>query len=229
MTTLADMREPRYQVVARTLRSQIAGGQLPKGAQLPTEMELVGEGFVTRTRGRVTFVRGHGDGYVRQFGSVDDLMSLSEDTRMRIVTPLTRRVDRGTADRLRLSEDLSWCVSFVRLHGETPFCYTCVSLPATVARLLADVPEVRRAGTTSDITIIGLIDAAMPRRIAQAQQSITVGKLPASAVTHLGGRAGDPTLLVDRLYFDTEGEAVELSVSHFLPQYYSYRVQLQRG
>jgi GntR family transcriptional regulator len=241
------MAEPSYQVVARTLRAQILDGTLPEGGQVPTEsaladefdvsrqtvrrafQDLVADGLVVRTRGRGTFVRGRETGYVRQVGSVDDLMNLSDDTRLQVMSPLSRRVDRATADRLRLGDDTCWRLTFVRLHAGVPFCVTTVSLPPHVARLLDDVPELHTAGTTSDLTIIGLLDAALPRRIGQAQQSITVGELPASAAPHLAATPGEPTLLVDRLYLDTEGEVVELAVSHFLPRYYSYRVQLHRG
>jgi GntR family transcriptional regulator len=241
------MAEPSYQLVARNLRAKILDGTLPEGEQVPTEtalaaefkvsrqtirrafQDLVADGLVERTRGRGTFVRGRASGYIRQVGSIDDLMNLSDDTRMQVVSPLARRLDRATADRLRLSDDIVWSMTFVRRHHDIPFCVTTVSLPPRVARLLDDVPELRTAGTMSDLTIIGLLDEALPRRIGQAQQSITVGELPASDAPHLSASPTEPTLLVDRLYFDTDGEVVELAVSHFLPQYYSYRVQLHRG
>ena len=241
------MSEPSYQVVARSLRARIESGGLAVGEQVPTEsmlalefgvsrqtvrrafQDLVADGLVERTRGRGTFVRGGASGYVRQVGSVDDLMNLSVDTRMQVVQPLARGVDRATADRLRLGEDTVSRLVFLRLHEGTPFCLTTVSLPPAVARLLRDVPELTSAGTTSDLTIIGLLDRLLPRRIGEAQQSITVGTVPAGAAPHLGAQPGAPTLLVERLYLDTDGEVVELAVSHFLPEHYSYRVRLHRG
>jgi hypothetical protein len=36
-------------------------------------------------------------------------------------------------------------------------------------------------------------------------------------------------LRVDRLYSDSEGRTVELAVSYFLPEHYTYRVTLRRG
>jgi DNA-binding GntR family transcriptional regulator len=41
--------------------------------------------------------------------------------------------------------------------------------------------------------------------------------------------AGHPMLRVDRLYSDVSGRPVELSVSHFLPEQYTYRVTLRRS
>ena len=40
---------------------------------------------------------------------------------------------------------------------------------------------------------------------------------------------GHPMLRVDRLYTDNSGRPVELSVSHFLPEQYTYRVTLRRS
>jgi GntR family transcriptional regulator len=239
--------ELTYQMVARNLRARIHDGTFAEGEQVPTEadlaeqfdvsrqtirrafQDLVADDLVVRTRGRGTFVRSSSTGYVRQVGSIDDLMSLSDDTRMRIVQPLARRLDRGTADRLRLTDDVIWEVTFVRLYGDTPFCLTTVSLPPEAARLLEKTPDIRTVGHVSDLTIVGLLDDALPKRIGQAQQSITVGKLTAAAASHLQSQPDEPTLLIDRLYFDTEGVPVELAISHFLPHYYSYRIQLRRG
>ena len=43
------------------------------------------------------------------------------------------------------------------------------------------------------------------------------------------GSVGHPVLRVDRLYLDTDGECVELAISHFLPEHYSYRISLLRN
>ena len=40
---------------------------------------------------------------------------------------------------------------------------------------------------------------------------------------------GHAMLRVDRLYTDAAGNAVELAISHFLPEHYTYRVTLRRG
>jgi len=41
--------------------------------------------------------------------------------------------------------------------------------------------------------------------------------------------ASSPALRIDRLYVDVRGQPVELAVSHFDPDRYTYRVQLRRG
>jgi len=45
----------------------------------------------------------------------------------------------------------------------------------------------------------------------------------------VGCPPGHPMLRVDRLYSDASGTPVELAVSHFLPEQYTYRVTLRRS
>ena len=89
--------------------------------------------------------------------------------------------------------------------------------------------ELTVAGAGSQTTIIGLLDARLPAPIAEADQSITVAPADPATATQLGCPAGDPLLRIDRLYSDTAGRPVELAVSHFLPEQYTYRVTLRRS
>jgi GntR family transcriptional regulator len=239
--------EPTYQVVARQLRTQILQGDYRDGRRLPTEAELaqkydvsrqtirrafhdlVSDGLVHRTPGRGTFVHSASDGYVRQVGSIDDLIGLSEDTVMEVVRPLARRVDLMGAGRLRLSTDMVFQMEFVRIHDDIRFCATTVCLPPEVGKLLMDVPELTTVGTVSTVTVIGLLDRRLRTPIAEAQQSITVEQVSESEAASLHCPSGLATLRIDRLYFDNDGNPVELATSHFLPEYYSYRISLRRN
>lgn len=235
-----------YQVVARELRAAILRRDAEDTSPLPTEaalarrhgvsrqtvrrafQDLVAEGLVHRVRGRGTFPARDGGRYLRQFGSIDDLMALSEDTRMRVLRPLRRRVDIDGAGRLRLDSDAVHTVEFVREHGGQPFCVTTVRLPPCVGELLGDVPDLAEEGRTSAVTVIGLVDPLLEHPIAEAEQSITaVGASPGTA-RDLGCEPGRPLLRVDRTYVDVAGSPVELATSYFLPEHYSYRVRLRR-
>jgi DNA-binding GntR family transcriptional regulator len=65
--------------------------------------------------------------------------------------------------------------------------------------------------------------------IVEAAQSITVGDADAEVADAVGCAPGHPMLRVDRLYSDASGRPVELAVSHFLPEQYTYRVTLRRS
>ena len=240
-------QEPSYRVLARDLRARIQRGDFAEGQQLPTEArlaedydvsrqtvrrafhDLVADHMVYRVRGRGTFAHAAGTGYVRQVGTIDDLMGLSEDTLLEVISPLRRKVDLVSASRLRLLSDVVYEVRFVRTHDEAPFCVTTVTLPPAVAKLLSEIPELNQLGATSNVTIIGLIDAKHDEPIAEAQQSITVGTVSERDAPSLGCAVGHSVLQVDRLYLDTNSSGVELAVSQFLPEHYSYRVSLMRN
>ncbi len=235
--------EPAYQVLRQRLRDEIAAGAYPDGVRLPTESELVAEHGLSRQTVRRAFqdlvaegvvyrVPGRGSyanrGYLRQLGSIEDLMSLSEDTSMEVLQGLSRRVDVTAASRLRLEHDVVYTVVLRRLHDGAPFVVTTVHLPESVARLVLDSPELadRAVGTN---TVIGVLEPHLDQPIAEAAQSITVAPADDLVAGAVGCEPGHPMLRVDRLYSDTTGTPVELSVSHFLPEQYTYRVTLRRS
>jgi GntR family transcriptional regulator len=247
MTTRPGRRESTYRSLARELRSQILQGMYPDDRRLPTEAELaashrvsrqtvrrafqdlVAEGMVYRIPGRGTFAAPKDGTYIRQFGSVEDLMGLSVDTEMELIAPLHRQVDVDAASRLRLDSDSVHTVAFRRFHEQTPFCLTTVYLPPAVGRKLEDVPALTELGEVSTATVIGLLDTRMDTPIAEAEQSVTVALATAEVSRQLGCEEGHPVLRIDRLYRDTMERPIELAISYFLPEHYSYRVRLRRS
>jgi GntR family transcriptional regulator len=237
--------KPAYQVLREQLRDEIAAGHYSDGARLPTESELVAlhglsrqtvrrafqdlvaEGAVYRVPGRGTYASEPGR-YLRQLGSIEDLMSLSDDTTMEVLAGLRRRVDVDAASRLRLDDDVVYSVVFRRLHDGVPFVLTTVHLvPPAAQSVLAS--SALADGAVGTHTVIGLLEPHLTEPIAEAAQSITVAPADDSVVNAVGCAPGHPMLRVDRLYSDSAGRPVELSVSHFLPEQYTYRVTLRRS
>jgi GntR family transcriptional regulator len=190
--------------------------------------DLVAEGVVYRVPGRGTYASESGRRYLRQLGSIEDLMSLSDDTTMEVLAGLRRRVDVDAASRLRLDDDVVYSVVFRRLHDGVPFVSTTVHLvpsaaqPVLTSAVLAD-------GACGTHTVIGLLEPHLTEPIAEAAQSITVAPADDFVAEAVGCEPGHSMLRVDRLYSDTSGRPVELSVSHFLPEQYTYRVTLRRS
>src|SRR3984957_16160737 len=240
------VRVAASRTLATRIRNAVRDGEYADGRQLPTEgqlaatysvsrqtvrramQDLVAEGIIYRVAGRGTYPVAEEDRYVNHFGSVEELMTLSLDTECQVVSPLQRRVDVETASRLRLSSDEIFTVTFIRLHADVPFCYTSVFLPPRIGHLLADAGELSSAGRRSRVTVIGLIDSRMHGSIATAEQSISAAAAPSFAAKHLGRETGEPLLRIDRLYFGEDDDAVELAISYFDPEHYSYRVKLRR-
>ncbi|ULE34574.1 GntR family transcriptional regulator [Mycobacterium sp. IDR2000157661] len=239
---------PAYQALRDQLRAAIAAGRYRDGARLPTESELVAahglsrqtvrrafqdlvaEGVVYRVPGRGTYASDRADvqgrRYLRRLGSIEDLMSLSDDTSMEVLTGLRRRVDLDAASRLRLDDDIVHTVVFRRLHESVPFVSTTVHLtPSAAALVSAELGD----GAVGTHTVIGLLEPLLAEPIAEAAQSITVAPADGAVAAAVDCAPGHPMLRVDRLYSDASGRPVELSVSHFLPEQYTYRVTLRRS
>jgi GntR family transcriptional regulator len=190
--------------------------------------DLVAEGVVYRVPGRGTYAREPGRRYLRQLGSIEDLMSLSDDTTMEVLAGLRRRVDVGVASRLRLDDDIVYSVVFRRLHDGVPFVLTTVHLVPSAAQPVLESSALAD-GAAGTHTIIGLLEPHLAEPIAEAAQSITVAPADDVVAAAVRCQPGHPMLRVDRLYSDVSGRPVELSVSHFLPEQYTYRVTLRRS
>lgn len=251
-----ELRPVAYRTLAAQLRTAIRNGDYDGGRQLPTEeqlaasfsvsrqtvrramQDLVSEGIIYRVAGRGTYPVAEQDRYVNHFGSVEELMALSLDTECEVVSPLQRKVDVASASRLRLPSDEICHVTLVRRHAGVPFCYTSVYLPPRIGQLLTGFGELAEPGHRSRVTVIGLIDtrlaetgppsAGKPSIVASAEQSVSAAGAPAFAAAHLGCEPGEPLLRIDRLYFDADDAPVELAISYFDPEHYSYRVRLRR-
>jgi DNA-binding GntR family transcriptional regulator len=132
------------------------------------------------------------------------------------------------AGPMKLTDEELMLVVLRRLHDGIPFVLTRVHLPEVVARTVLGRDEVAE-GAVGTNTIIGLTEPHLDEAIAEAAQSITVPPADADVVTALGCPPAHPMLRVDRLYSDASGTPVELAVSHFLPEQYTYRVTLRRS
>lgn len=243
---VGDRPEPAFRRLENDLRAQIREQRFQEETPLPTEAELardygvsrqtvrrafqdlVAENLVFRVPGRGTFVTPSSGRYLRQFGSIEDLMALSADSELQVLVPLTSGVDPTAAGRLRLSDDRVTTVTFLRVHHGESFSHTVAYLPPRVASRLGDIAELSASGATSRMTLISVIDRVMDLPIQDAEQSITVAMAPPEVTHALRLPTGTPLLRIDRMYYDTNGDPVELAISHFHPGRYSYRVRLRR-
>lgn len=155
---------PAFRLLEQDLRARISQGDYPDDVPLPTEAELarqysvsrqtvrrafrdlVGDGLVSRAPGKGTFSTPPSQRYLRQFGTVEDLMALSVDSTMHVLTPLADVVDPTAAGRLTLNNGRVAAMSFLRFHEGVPFGHTRVFLPPFIRDRLGNPVELCPAG-----------------------------------------------------------------------------------
>lgn len=189
--------------------------------------DLVAEGLVYRIPGRGTFVIDAQGKYIRSSGSIDELMALSLDTDLDVLSPPTIGIDIEAAGRLHLDADDVVTMRFRRLHHGRPYCITTAYLPVTVGHGLADIAEFREAGVRRNMTGLSVVQRVTGRAIAGADQTISAISASEEAATLLECEVGDPLLRIDRLYFDHAGDVMELAINQFNPARYTYRFQMR--
>ncbi|MEJ7841639.1 MAG: GntR family transcriptional regulator [Rubrobacter sp.] len=236
---------PAYRRLYAELRGALEKGEFREGRRMPTEAELcrrygvsrhtvrqafqdlVAEGLVYRVPGRGTFAthlseRGR---YLRSIGTVEDLMEWS-DTSVELLRPISIQEDEEAARLLGLRTPEVALLVMRRHHDGLPFVLTRVYLAPALGTYLIEKDAF--AQSLPNATVIGAIEPLLEHPISGASQEITAEPLPADVAGMIGSAPGEPSLRVQRLYFDTRETPVELAISHYHPERYSYRIELRR-
>lgn len=242
-------RSVAYRTVAADLREALASGEFADGRALPTEsalcdqygvsrqtirhamQQLVGEGLVFRVRGRGTFATSEGEKpqYLRTVGSIEDVLALAEDTEIEVLEQLGRKVDIAAASRLQLRTDDIVTGMFRRLHRDLPFSVSEIFIPVEIGQKIIDSGRVPPTGVKDKITLTELIDELAPEPIGGAQQSISATIASSEVAGWIDLEVGCPALRIDRLYVDSSGRPLALTINFFNPDRYSYRLDLERS
>jgi GntR family transcriptional regulator len=237
--------KPAYQRLSDDLRSAIQEGRFGDGVRMPTEAELrreygvsrhtirqafqdlVAEGLVYRVPGRGTFVtdlsrRGR---YLRSIGTLEELMAWA-GTEIEVLHAPATRMDTKAAGRLGLPSDEVSVLDVRRLYEGVPFVVTRIYLSIEVGDRLKDEALPLLEGSE---TVLGTLERlVLPFPIAGVSQDITAAFAPPELSTLIDCQPGEPILYVERMYFDTANNPVELAISHYNPRRYSYHLELRR-
>lgn len=246
MTNLEKGRRdmPAHQRLSEDLRSALEEGRFKAGERMPTEAELaekygvhrqtvrrafqdlVAEGLVYRIAGKGTFpsnisTRGH---YVRSIGAIEDLQAFP-GTEMELLQRIELIPEEEAASSLELQSKVVAALALRRLYEDVPFGLTHVYLPPELGQRLAEAEVLPIKGPG---TVIGALEGLIPGTIAGANQVISATATPPDVAPLIDYEANQPCLRAERLYFDLEGNPVELAISFYNPDRYAYRLQMRR-
>jgi GntR family transcriptional regulator len=242
-------KQASFRLLAQSLRSDLQSGKFSIGTALPTEAELqakvglsrhtvrralqeiVAEGLIYRVPGRGTFPLGTptNGAYMRSYGSVADLMSISADTEMELVTPLETIINVEAAQRLLLTSDRVAMLRYRRIHEGLPFSYTTVYLSPELARETALATHLPELGGRKRITVIEILDTVLKGQLHSAHQSIGATACPPEIASYIDCASGEPVLRIDRTFFDQQARPLELATAYYNASRYTYRALLQRA
>lgn len=236
--------KPSYQVLADDIRNKIENGDFLPGSKMPTEAHLrdsygvsrhtvrealkqiVSAGLVDQIQGSGTYVRRrpNPDGlYSRSIGSMDDL-KMWPGTDTEIVQSFETHVDASVAARLNLNYVEVDTAILRRSFEEKPFVLTYHHVSPELGQIF------REHGLT-DLgagTVIGAAEPFLKSPIAGVQQQINAIDADEVIGTQIGVPKDTSILLIERLYYDTDGAFIEFTESFFNPRRYAFRMDLQR-
>jgi GntR family transcriptional regulator len=187
--------------------------------------ELAAEGVVVRLQGKGTTLVPRKPGAptpVWVFGSLEDMIAYGFETTYALLEQGTAPATQDIADALRLEHRaLAYRFLGTRAAGGSPFALLESWLPYQIGVQLAPMLH-------GNSPIIALIENNLGVHVAEVEQSCTAVAATRAVARHTGVRAGRPTLLIRRLYFEASGAPLALSMNACNPARFHYRVRLRR-
>jgi DNA-binding GntR family transcriptional regulator len=234
---------PRYVQVAVELSARIAAGTYPVGSFLPTEIELcdafgisrhtvrealrrlADAGLVKRRQGsgsQITATRPHA-AYVHEMRSLAGLFQYAAHTRFEIAR-IRLAVPAGDSPVDAADSRAEWLVVEGLRRDPLDGSAICVST-VYIAGAFAGIAGDLRA---HDGAIYALIEQRFGVEVADVEQAIAAGPMPAEAARDLGLSRKGFAVRVVRRYRDAEGRLMLASVNFHPAERFSYTMHLRR-
>ena len=228
---------PLYARLSQILRSRITSGEYKPKDMLPTEDEisraygvsritvrealriLADQGIIIRQSGRGTFVATPQT--LRAACSIDDLISGRQETRREWLTRRVLTASQGVSDALGLKQgDRVIEITCVGYAKARPFAFHTVTLPFRVGRRVS----VRRLG---DNTVCQYLTRVCGYRLSHVDQWTTASLADENMVNLVGISVGDPILIIQRIFVDVEGQALEFAVNKYRADGFPHHMRMK--
>ncbi|MEQ4723130.1 GntR family transcriptional regulator [Nonomuraea sp. B19D2] len=231
---------PLYFQVAQQLEAAIAGGMLPPGTQLDSEIELADQLAVSRPtmrkameflvdKGLIVRRRGVGTRVVQsqvrrplELSSLyDDLRSTGQEPATTVLSNTVEPASAAVAEALRLAEGAPViALERVRMARDQPLARMRNYLPALLLEIRTDALE--RHGLYELIRAAGI-------RLHAATQTVGARNATAAEARLLGESRGAAVLTMERVAYDDSGTPVEYGTHIYAGARYSFQMNLLMG
>lgn len=232
---------PIYHQLYVLLRQQILDGVFQPDGMLPSEFSLSERFGVSRVTVRRTLSILQKDGLVERRRGVGTfaIQTPEEDTNPPISGMLENLITIGLntqAETLLFEttvppgrvlsalglEGAEPCIKIerCRFHNQTPFSFTTIWVPPSLAPLLEDME-------LDDRPVISMLESKGVRAVS-ADQTLSAVASDDRAAQILGITIGVPLIRLRRTVFDSDGVAVLFQQSVYIPERYEYHMLLSR-
>jgi GntR family transcriptional regulator len=233
---------PLYFQLKNALRSKILSNEWKGNERLPSEAELCVEygvsrvtvrqalselmkdGLIYRDRGRGTFVTvGAGLKRLSLKGSIENLITAGEGTRIKVLSykeiPLSPHIAKIL--QLGMNQEI-FQLELVRFFPKGPFGYSFLYFPPSLGKMISP----KELSETTEI--ITFVEGKMKTKVNRANQTIDVGLADKRVAEKLSIKPKTPLLIIKRDYYSRDGSPMFVSITHFRPDLYKYRIELTR-
>lgn len=245
--TDADLRIQRGRTsataqLAEQIKALIVKQQLPPGARLPTEKELIAESGLSRITVRAAVGALESQGWVVRKQGLGTFVSepLDQELSSGVRTITEVLLDRGVTPQIEvMSFGVEPASAYVARtlgerevltirrrygDGEQPVALVTIHLPTRVL----DAAEPLRSAEPATETTYTMWEQRLATRIAEARHEIHAAGASADVAAALGLDEGAPVLVLDRVSYDHDNRPLEVVVFHYRPDRYGFSVTLPR-
>ncbi|WP_158895458.1 GntR family transcriptional regulator [Amycolatopsis anabasis] len=228
--------------LAEKIKTLIVKQQLPPGARLPTEKELIEESGLSRITVRAAVGALESAGWVVRKQGLGTFVSepLDQELSSGVRTITEVLLDQGVTPRIEvMSFGVESSSAYVERtlgepevltirrrysDGEQPLALVTIHLPTRVQ----DAAEPLRSAEPATETTYTMWEQRLGTRIAEARHEIHAAGASADVAAALGVDEGAPVLVLDRVSYDHGNRPLEVVVFHYRPDRYGFSVTLPR-
>jgi len=236
---------PLYQLIDRTLRTEIARGSYPIGTLLPSETELMNRfqvsrhtvrtalrglqtsGLVKTHKGLGTKVQGPGGGqsYIHRIDRISDLFPANAETRYdpverdHVALPAAANIFPG------LGDERKW----LRLTGDRRMPGSSLPLNEFEVFVAARFASVGRAIGKTSPSVYAVLESIYAETICEVEQVIGGFKADGKIGRKIGLKKGDPGIEVRRIHRLSSDNSVGIvSLNRYPIEEYTFSMLLRR-